>query len=59
MSLGIVYFRGCILLASSHSSVFENICPLLTHSGLTYPEVSKLVFAGSFAFRCAVFYCPG
>ena len=57
MSLGIVYFCGCTLLASSHSAVFENICHfrLLTRSGLTYPEVSKLVFAGSFAFRPVVF----
>jgi hypothetical protein len=48
VSLGIVYFRGCTLFSYSHSAVFENSGHFLTRSGLTHPEVSNLVFPGSF-----------
>jgi len=55
MSLAIMYFRDCTLLASSHCAVFENSGRLLTPSGLTHPEVSKLVFPGSFCLSACSF----
>ena len=55
MSLGIMYFRGCTSFASSHSAVFENSGHFLTRSGLTHPEVSKLVFPGSFCLSACSF----